>query len=134
MSSICSVASIESDSPHGIRKTIHWLVPAHADTSINRLEEIVFVGMYCAESENKLFVPIPQTNTSSIGSPSEVKSKAIASALLGNWIGSQTIGGALDALPPSGVPDGRGKLLWRSGANSIAPVVKEMLREYDESK
>ena len=63
---------------------VSGVVPAHAETSINRLAEVLFVGMYFASNEKRLFVPMPHTSTSFIGLPSTVKSNAIAVAFDGN--------------------------------------------------
>ena len=102
MFSIWSVAFVEV--PPMKPKNNSFVVPAHADTSINRLAETVFVGTYFASNENRLFVPMPHTSTSSTGLPATVKSNANATASPGICTGSQAIGGELESPPPSPAP------------------------------
>src|ERR1017187_7261714 len=125
MLSTCSAQFVEV--PPIKPKNSSLVVPAHADTSINRLAEIAFVGMYFASSVKRLFVPMPQTSTSSTGSPATVKSNAIAVAPAGKAIGNQAIGGELELPPPSRGcgpfrgPGGEGGTVWnvsRSTAES----------------
>src|SRR5687768_8653402 len=95
MFSITSVAF--DDMPPIKPKNNSFVVPVQLETFSRRLADIELVGMYLASNENRLFVPMPHTRTSSSGLPSTVKSKAIATALRGNSRGSQTIGE--DAVP-----------------------------------
>src|SRR5665213_344569 len=114
-------------------KNNSFVVPDHCETSIKVLVESVFVGMYFASSENKLFVPTPHTSTSSIGSPDTVKSNAMPVAFAGNCTGTQAIAGVLDSLLPSGVPNGCGKLFLTTEPGTPIREVKNKPREADES-
>src|SRR5882724_3893885 len=97
MFSICNVALVEV--PPMNPKNNSLVVPAQADTSINRLAEIMFVGIYFASNVKRLFVPMPHTIASSAGSPCTAKSKAIAAVFGGISTGNQIIGGEFESLP-----------------------------------